>query len=112
MAGQSNAAINGRATIQLPPTASTAGCARYAANVSAEMPPVGTNFRSPKGAESALTAGSPPLMSAGKNLTTLQPSSSAVCISVGVATPGNTGTPTSWQYDTTAALTPGDTMNC
>src|SRR5207253_9342936 len=65
-----------------------------------------------KGAESALTAGNPPLISAGKNLTTSQPSSSAVWISVGVATPGNTGTPASWQYDTTAALTPGETMNC
>ena len=60
-----------------------------------------------KGAESALTAGNPPLISAGKNFTTSEPSSSAVVsrwVSRHQETPARL---LRWQYDTTAALTPG-----
>src|SRR5450432_591398 len=111
MPSQSFDAMSERATIQLPPTASTDGCSRYAAKFCPETPPVGTNFTSANGAASALMAGNAPLMSAGKNLTTSMPNSSAARMSVGVATPGNTGTPAARHQVTTAALTPGDTMN-
>ena len=70
-----NVTINGGAIMNLgPPNSGTlSGIVMYADRHT----PVGTNFRSPKGAESALTAGNPPLISAGKNLTTSQPSSKA-----------------------------------
>jgi len=46
----------------------------------------------------------PPIASAGKNFTSVMPSASAIWISVGVATPGMTGTPRSWHARTTPRL--------
>ena len=69
------------------------------------------NRRPGNGAASAFTIGRPPSGSAGKNLSTRSPSSIAAWISVAVATPGKTGTPTSRQCRTTVGLKPGETMN-
>ena len=70
-------------------------------------PPVGMNRTPGNGAASALTIGAPPSCSAGKNLTVSRPASSAIWISVAVATPGKTGTPSSWQRRTTRGAEAG-----
>ena len=63
------------------------------------------------GAATALIIASPPDGSAGKNLTTSNPSSIACSISLGVTTPGVTGIFFSRQYFTTFGFSPGLTMN-
>ena len=50
------------------------------------------------------------MASAGKNLTTSRPYSSACCISVGVSTPGIIGMDLPMQYSTTFTLKPGETI--
>ena len=74
-------------------------------------PPVGMKRTDRNGAASALTMAAPPSCSAGKNLTVSSPASSAIMISVAEATPGKTGTPSSWQRATTAGPNPGLTTN-
>ena len=57
------------------------------------MPPVGMKRMSGYGPERALSAPTPPIVSAGKNFSVVTPSDMASSISVGVATPGTIGTP-------------------
>ena len=59
----------------------------------------------------ALIIAMPPEASAGKNLTTSSPYSSAISTSEGVEHPGVTGIPLFTQYSTTLGLSPGLTMN-
>src|SRR5262249_58142513 len=77
--------------IQLPPHAATLGSARYWGRFAAVIPPVGMNRTLAKGAENARSVCTPPIASAGENLTRLSPLARAMLISVGVATPGITG---------------------
>ena len=70
--------------------------------LSTVIPPVGMKRTWGKAAASALIVARPPLASAGKNFTVSRPRSRACMISLGVLTPGITGTPASWQRRTTA----------
>ena len=76
----------------------------------AVTPPVGTKPTIGNGPASARSAPGPPIVAAGKNLTTRTPASSAAPISVAVTAPGITGTERSWQARTTLPLKPGVTM--
>ena len=80
-------------TIQLPPTAGTAGSARYSPMLSAFTPPEGMNDILVNGAASARIAAGPPSRPAGKNLTSSRPRAEAAIRSLAVATPGSAGTP-------------------
>src|SRR5690625_7760277 len=91
-----------RGTIHVPPTALIAGTARYSARLEVDMPPVGTKPKSGKGAASALIAGAPPELAAGKSFTAWSPSSRGACTSVAVTAPGSASTPRAWQGSTTA----------
>mmetsp|Transcript_87161 Transcript_87161/g.241679 ORF Transcript_87161/g.241679 Transcript_87161/m.241679 type:complete len:209 (+) Transcript_87161:341-967(+) len=59
----------------------------------------------------AFSAETPPLASAGKNFTRVRPKRKASSTSVGVATPGMTGTPRCLHHLTTSGFSPGETMN-
>src|SRR5665648_1069997 len=89
---KSPAFTRSRGTIHEPPTAATAGTARYYARFLGPTPPVGTNRTPPNGAASALIAAGPPEVPAGKNLTVVTPSSSAAWTSVAVTAPGSAST--------------------
>src|SRR5690606_6988402 len=76
------------ATIQLPPTARTAGRSRYPDRRDGVIEPVGRNRMPRMGADTALRYAAPPALSAGKTFWTANPASWAAFISVGVSTPG------------------------
>ena len=84
-------------TIHEPPTQATLASARNSCALPACTPPVGQNFTSPKGPCQALSMGTPPACSAGKNFSSVWPSSCASMTSLPVATPGSSGRPRSWQ---------------
>src|SRR5690625_5827854 len=84
--------------MQLPPTASTEEIAVNSARFFGPMPPVGTNFTPPNGPASALIAGAPPEVCAGKNFTACRPAASAAWISVAVTVPGSGSTPRSEEH--------------
>ena len=100
-----------RATIQLPPTAATVGRRRYTGALAALTPPVGMKRTCGNGPASARIVAAPPLASAGKNLSSSQPWSSAAITSDAVDTPGITGIASSRQRSTTRGLNPGVTTN-
>jgi len=58
----------------------------------ASIPPVGQNLTAGNGAATALSQARPPDDSAGKNFSTLKPSSASVIASLTVAQPGSAGT--------------------
>src|SRR3546814_1581131 len=62
-------------TTQLPPTHRTASSASHSGAVAALMPPVGQKPMPPNGPVSALSAATPPLVDAGKNLKLVSPMS-------------------------------------
>src|SRR5699024_12874763 len=72
------------------------------------MPPVGTNFTPPNGPASALIAGAPPEVCAGKNFTACRPAASAAWISVAVIVLGSGSTHRAVQRRTTATVNPGE----
>ncbi len=110
MRSNSPAAIHSRRATHDPAHATTRSKPRYAARFPALMPPVGMNPIERYGAAIAWRSGSPPIASAGKNLSTSSRFSSAASTSVGVQTPGKTGMSCSWQKSTTRGFIPGETM--
>ena len=75
------------------------------------MPPVVMNFSLGKGPPRSLSIFTPPLVSAGKNLSVSSPRERPISISLGVHTPGQQGTSCSLHHLTVSGLSPADTMN-
>src|SRR5262249_59312482 len=71
------------------------------------MPPVGQNLIPGNGAATALSHGTPPDCSAGKNLSTVKPRSISAIASLTVAQPGTTGTGASASAAASAGGVPG-----
>ena len=99
------------ATIQEPPTATTDGNERYSFAFAADIPPVGMKLMPGNGADIALSAATPPRVSAGKNLRVDIPALIACNISVGVDTPGKYGIPCFSASTATVGENPAETAN-
>ena len=70
------------------------------------------NLTCENGPAKFLSIPTPPLASAGKNLSVSRPSARPCSISEGVHTPGTTGILFSLHHFTVSGLSPADTMNC